>query len=125
MEGQYDSWNTSLDNNNCSISNKNEHPGRLNSVTKLKIRPIEPQLQTKISILIVDRKYSLAVELKDDSKDTSDKAMGLASYSNSKSTVSSYVSIVLNNPRVELFRIYCFLPLFNFFVNHFFNFCYR
>ncbi|HEY7572727.1 MAG TPA: HAMP domain-containing sensor histidine kinase [Nitrososphaeraceae archaeon] len=93
LEGQYDSWNTSLDNKNYRDDNKNEHPGRLNSVTKLKIRPIEPQLQTKISILIVDRKYSLAVELKDDSKDTSDKAMGLASYSNSKSTVSSYVSI--------------------------------
>ena len=79
LEGQYDSWNTSLDNKNCIIGNKNEHPDGLNSVTKLKIRPIEPQLQTKISILIVDRKYSLAVELKDDSKDTSDKAMGLAS----------------------------------------------
>jgi two-component system, OmpR family, sensor histidine kinase VicK len=50
-------------------------------------------LQTEISILIVDSKYSLAVELRDDNKDTSDKAMGLASYSNSKSTVSSYVSI--------------------------------
>ncbi|HEY7078828.1 MAG TPA: HAMP domain-containing sensor histidine kinase, partial [Nitrososphaeraceae archaeon] len=93
LEGQYDSWNTSLDNKNCIIGNKNKHPDGLNSVTKSKIRPIEPQLQTKISILIVDRKYSLAVELKDDSKDTSDKAMGLASYSNSKSTVSSYVSI--------------------------------
>ena len=95
LEVQYDSdsGNAGLDNKSCTDDNKHEHHGRLNSVTKLKIRPIEPQLQTKISILIVDRKYSLAVELKDDNKDTSDKAMGLASYSNSKSTVSSYVSI--------------------------------
>src|SRR5215467_2839197 len=59
----------------------------------LKIRVIQPQLQTKVSILIVDRKYSLVVELKDDSKKSSIEAMGLTSYSNSKSTVSTYVSI--------------------------------
>ena len=50
-------------------------------------------MQTKVSILIVDRKYSLSVEVKDDTKSTSEKAMGLTSYSNSKSTVLSYVSI--------------------------------
>jgi len=82
----------SLDNKSCSGDNY-ELVNSLNSVAKLIIRPIKPQLQTKISILIVDSKYSLAVELRDDNKDTSDKAMGLASYSNSKSTVSSYVSI--------------------------------
>ena len=63
------------------------------NIDKLKIRLIEPQLQTKVSILIVDRRYSLSVELKDDTKDTSYEAMGLTSYSNSKSTVLSYVSI--------------------------------
>jgi signal transduction histidine kinase len=82
----------SLDNKSCSGDN-HRHADSSNTVAKLIIRPIEPQLQTKISILIVDSKYSLAVELRDDNKDTSDKAMGLASYSNSKSTVSSYVSI--------------------------------
>jgi two-component system sensor histidine kinase VicK len=59
----------------------------------IKIRFIEPRLQTKVSILIVDRKYSLSVEVKDDAQSTSDKAMGLTSYSNSKSTVLYYVSI--------------------------------
>ena len=39
--------------------------------------------------LIVDRKYSLIVELKDDDKDESSKAMGLAIYSNSGPTVLS------------------------------------
>jgi signal transduction histidine kinase len=57
------------------------------------IRYIEEPLQTKISLLIVDRTYSLAVELKDDSKTSSIDAMGLATYSNSKATVLSYVSI--------------------------------
>ena len=66
---------------------------RLFDIDKLKIRSIEPQLQTKVSILIVDRRYSLSVELKDDTKENSYEAMGLTSYSNSKSTVLSYVSI--------------------------------
>ncbi|MGA8080381.1 MAG: HAMP domain-containing sensor histidine kinase, partial [Candidatus Nitrosopolaris sp.] len=43
--------------------------------------------------LIVDKKYSLAVELKDDTKQTSHGAIGLATYSNSQSTVLSYASI--------------------------------
>jgi hypothetical protein len=41
----------------------------------------------------VDKKYSLAVELKDDTKQTSNEAIGLATYSNSQSTVLSYASI--------------------------------
>ena len=57
------------------------------------IRYIQPHLQTKVSILIVDRKYSLAIELKDDTKQTSIEAIGLATYSNSQSTVLSYISI--------------------------------
>jgi signal transduction histidine kinase len=60
---------------------------------KIGIRYIQPHLQTKVSILIVDKKYSLAVELKDDTKQTSHGAIGLATYSNSPSTVLSYVSI--------------------------------
>jgi two-component system, OmpR family, sensor histidine kinase VicK len=57
------------------------------------IRFLEPGLQTKISLLIVDRRSSLAVELKDDTKNNVRHAIGLSSYSNSKSTVLSYVSI--------------------------------
>jgi two-component system sensor histidine kinase VicK len=60
---------------------------------KINIRFIESDLQTKISLLIIDRKSSLAVELKDDTKDNVQQAIGLSSYSNSKSTVLSYVSI--------------------------------
>ena len=43
--------------------------------------------------MVVDKKYSLVVELKDDTKENSSQAIGLASYSNSKSTVLSFSSI--------------------------------
>jgi signal transduction histidine kinase len=60
---------------------------------KIEIRNLEPPLRTRISLLIVDRKYSLAVEVKDDTKETTFEAIGLATYSNSKATVLSYASI--------------------------------
>ena len=41
----------------------------------------------------MDRKFLLTVELKDDTKETSYEAIGLATYSNSKPTVLSYLSI--------------------------------
>jgi len=49
-------------------------------------------LQIKVTIIIVDRKYSLAVELKDDTKQASIEAVQ-ATYSSSQSTVLSYASI--------------------------------
>lgn len=61
--------------------------------SNIDIRFIEPSRQTKVSILITDRKYSLAVEVKDDTKETSIEAMGLVTYSNSRATVLSYASI--------------------------------
>jgi signal transduction histidine kinase len=60
---------------------------------KIEVRHIEESLQTKVTVLIVDRKYSLSIELKDDTNDSEYGAIGLATYSNSKSTVVSYVSI--------------------------------
>src|SRR5215210_5343459 len=59
----------------------------------IEIRNIEEPLQTKVSVLIVDRASLLSAELKSDSKDTSLEAIGLAIYSNSKATVLSYTSI--------------------------------
>jgi nitrogen-specific signal transduction histidine kinase len=61
--------------------------------TRIEIRNIKEALQTKVSVLIVDQGSLLSVELKSDSKETSAEAMGLATYSNSKATVISYVSI--------------------------------
>ena len=45
------------------------------------------------TILIVDRKVSFVIELIDDTKSTFEEAIGLATYSNSKSIALSYVSI--------------------------------
>jgi two-component system, OmpR family, sensor histidine kinase VicK len=66
---------------------------RLERIEGIQVRNIEPAMQTRMAILVVDRTYSLVVELKDDSKDNLEEAIGLATYSNSKSTVLSYVSI--------------------------------
>jgi two-component system sensor histidine kinase VicK len=59
----------------------------------MNIRYIEPYSQTKVSIIVTNNNSSLSVELKDDTKRTSYEAIGLATYSNSKPTVLSYISI--------------------------------
>ena len=56
-------------------------------------RFIEQQEGGKATILIVDNKASLMMELKDDSKKTFHEAIGLSTYSNSKAGVLSYVSM--------------------------------
>ncbi|HEY7080342.1 MAG TPA: HAMP domain-containing sensor histidine kinase, partial [Nitrososphaeraceae archaeon] len=73
-----------------------EQEQQLSKQQKINIRFIEPYLETRVSLLIVDRKFSLVVEVKDDDAQKSYEAMGLATYSNSKPTVSSYVSIFEN-----------------------------
>ena len=57
------------------------------------IRTIVKSLQTKITIVLVDKKECVIVELKEDTEDNSYNAAGLTTYSNSKSIVSSYISI--------------------------------
>ena len=57
---------------------------------------IERSSGTKATILLVDRKASLVMELRDDSKGTFEEAIGLSTYSNSRSGVLSYVSIFEN-----------------------------
>ncbi len=60
---------------------------------QIDIRSIEKSLQIRITIVLVDKKECIIIESKDDTKDISYSAAGLATYSNSKSIVSSYVSI--------------------------------
>jgi two-component system sensor histidine kinase VicK len=60
---------------------------------RIEVRNIEEPLRTKVSVMIVDRASLISAELKRDSKETSLEAIGLATYSNSKPTVLSYVSI--------------------------------
>ncbi len=57
------------------------------------IRNINRMSEAKATILITDRNQSLVMELKDDTKDTFDEAIGLSTYSNSISGVLSYVAI--------------------------------
>ena len=60
------------------------------------IRYIEQMSETKATILVVDRKDSMVMELKDDSKSTFYEAIGLSTHSNSKAGVLSYVAIFEN-----------------------------
>ena len=60
------------------------------------VRYIEQMTETKATILVVDRKVSLVMELRDDSKTTFVEAIGLSTYSNSKAGVLSYVAIFEN-----------------------------
>jgi hypothetical protein len=67
---------------------------KLKGLSVIQVRNIEQVIQTKGIILVVDRTYSLVIELKaDDKKGSSEEEIGLAAYSNSKSTMLSYVSI--------------------------------
>ena len=60
------------------------------------VRYIERMTETKATILVVDRKDSLVMELRDDSKATFFEAIGLSTYSNSKAGVLSYVAMFEN-----------------------------
>jgi two-component system sensor histidine kinase VicK len=60
---------------------------------------------TTVTIVVVDRRQSLVIEKKDDSKQNFIDAVGMATYSNSKPTVLSYVSIFENLWRqIELYH---------------------
>ncbi|HYY85507.1 MAG TPA: ATP-binding protein [Nitrososphaeraceae archaeon] len=63
------------------------------NVPKIDIRTISASLETKISILIVDSKQCLILELKDDKQDTSYEAVGLSTYSISPTIISSYLAV--------------------------------
>ena len=60
------------------------------------VRHIEQMSETKATILIVDRKASLVIEIRDDTKQTFLEAIGLSTYSNSKAGVLSYIAIFDN-----------------------------
>jgi two-component system sensor histidine kinase VicK len=61
------------------------------STSNFNIKFIEPL--SKVSILIIDRRYSLVVETIDDEKQILAEAIGFATFSNSVPTVLSYTSI--------------------------------
>jgi hypothetical protein len=57
------------------------------------LRYIDPDMQTKVTILVVDKKFSLTIEFKEDTDQPLYENMRLATYSNSRYTVLSYASI--------------------------------
>ena len=77
----------------------NYSPDHPQSIEKLKthqhttIKNLDKSVQTKITTIVADNELSLVIELKDDTQLNSKEAMGLATYSNSESTVLSYASI--------------------------------
>jgi len=59
----------------------------------IQVNYLQQLLPTKITTFIVDQTKSLTVEVNDDTRETLQEAIGLATYSNSESTVFSNVSM--------------------------------
>ena len=57
------------------------------------VRSMDKSLHTRITIALADKKECIITELKDGTNDISYSAAGLSTYSQSKSIVSSYISI--------------------------------
>jgi two-component system, OmpR family, sensor histidine kinase VicK len=60
------------------------------------IRSIKQAENAMATFLVVDKKFSLVMEIRDDFKETFDESIGLSVYSTSKAGVLSYVSIFEN-----------------------------
>jgi two-component system, OmpR family, sensor histidine kinase VicK len=60
---------------------------------RIEIRGLDRSIETTLTTIMADRELSLVIELKDDAQQNSNEATGLATYSNSESTVLSYASI--------------------------------
>ena len=56
-------------------------------------KSIDVSIQTKMAIVLADRRECILVETRDDTKDSHELAAGISIYSNSKSIVSSYAYI--------------------------------
>ena len=63
------------------------------TVSKIDIRTVSTSLETKISILLVDNKQCLILELKDDKQNSSYDAVGLSTHSISPTIISSYLAV--------------------------------
>ena len=72
------------DNNNADIC------------SAIDIQEIAPSSSINAKIIIVDKQDSLAMEIKDGTRDDLYNTIGLTTYSNSKSTIASYCAIVEN-----------------------------
>ncbi len=67
---------------------------RPKTAAKVEIRTIDKSLESRLTMLVADRKELMIFELKDDNAANSYDAAGIATYSNAHSIVSSYTSIL-------------------------------
>jgi hypothetical protein len=70
-----------------------EIKARIQNLSQVQVQFLPQSLNTKVTALVADNKFSLVVELNDDTKQTILESTGLATYSNSESTVLSYSAI--------------------------------
>jgi signal transduction histidine kinase len=80
----YQKKQASKNNNNADI------------FSAIDIQEIAPSSSINAKIIIVDKQDSLAMEIKDGTRDDLYNTIGLTTYSNSKSTIASYCAIVEN-----------------------------
>ena len=78
------------------IEEMKELQREVSPTSSLHVRYLQQLSDTKATILIADRKVSLVIELRDDTKSAFHEAIGLSTYSSSKAGVLSYVFIFEN-----------------------------
>ena len=77
-------------------ANKNNNNNNADISSAIDIQEIAPSSSINAKIIIVDKQDSLAMEIKDGTRDDLYDSIGLTTYSNSKSTIASYCAIVEN-----------------------------
>ncbi|HZA07840.1 MAG TPA: histidine kinase dimerization/phospho-acceptor domain-containing protein, partial [Nitrososphaeraceae archaeon] len=83
-------------NSNSNNSNTNSNNSKSNTNSIIDIQDIAPSSSINAKIVVVDGQDSLAMEIKDGTKDDLNDTIGLSTYSNSKSTIASYSAIFEN-----------------------------
>ncbi|MER5174701.1 MAG: HAMP domain-containing sensor histidine kinase [Candidatus Nitrosocosmicus sp.] len=69
---------------------------QIDKIENMKIRAINSEFQTEISLLVMDKNKSIIIESTNNATNNSLKAIGMASYSNSRHISKSYKSIIDN-----------------------------
>jgi len=77
-------------------ASKNNNNNNADICSAIDIQEIAPSSSINAKIIIVDKQDSLAMEIKDGTRDDLYNTIGLTTYSNSKSTIASYCAIVEN-----------------------------
>ncbi len=76
-------------NQNDDIQQSVERLVKMHPRQQIANRELDKSIKTKLTTIMADKELSLVIELKDDFQQNSNEAIGLATYSNSESTVLS------------------------------------